>query len=488
MKKMFKKTIFFTITIITILAMMIVIGIGCKVDSTTSTAAEETGTTETASKEEAWSYEKVSKDLGLEGTTISVLHVTGEFFDLISRELAPEFTEMTGINVVIEDLGGGPLHDKIIADWRAETGYDVIAYSNWTVYEFLAMENFEPLEKYLEDPVLLDPEFDFEDIPSKLSDAWCRWSDDPAGSPFFTGVEGTQYAIPGPHTGSVIMAYRKDLLDEKGIEYPKTWDEYVEAARVLNNPDEGVAGTTLHGSSNSHLTLNDFMPRFYSFGGDFFKGSMEDGTLESTLNTPEAIKALQNMVDVTPYAPEGYLESAIAQTMDQFMSGKAALTINWSVITGTFESDDSPVKGKVGYVAVPGSSMDVPGSTILGGWGMGINKFSQNKEAAWLWIEYIKGKEAEKYGTLKYGLDPVRYSTFNDPEVVEKYPHYPELLKSLENAQLGPINIAQLWELIDIQSRTFQRALSGEITAEEACKITNDGWMEILIREGYYKE
>ncbi|MCL5071905.1 MAG: extracellular solute-binding protein [Actinobacteria bacterium] len=482
-----RKILLYITAIIAILTMMIAIGVGCKVAPAAETTAAETTAAETTAAEE-WSYEKASKELGLEGSTISVVHVSGEVFDQISRELAPKFTEMTGINVIVEDLGAGPLHDKILADWRAETGYDVISYSNWQAYEFLPTKNFEPLGKYLEDPVLLDPEFDFEDFIPKLEDGWCKWSDDPAGTPYFTGVDGTLYAIPGPHSGSVIMAYRKDLLDQKGLEYPKTWDKYLEVAKELNNPSAELYGSTLHGLANEHLPLNDFMPRFYSFGGDFFTGSKEDGTLKPNINSPEAIRALQNMIDLTPYAPPGYLESAIGQTIDQFMTGKTALTINWSVVTGIFESDDSAVKGKVAYVSVPGSSIDVPGSSIVGGWGMGINKFSKNKEAAWLWIEYIKGKEAEKYGTLKYGLDPVRYSTFTDPDVVEKYPHYPELLKSLENSRLGPIDIAQLWELLDIVSRNFQRALSGEISAEDATKIAYDGWMEVLIREGYNKE
>ncbi|MCL5985108.1 MAG: sugar ABC transporter substrate-binding protein [Actinobacteria bacterium] len=492
---MYKSGLFKLITLLLLVTFIASVGlVGCKTPAKEE-AKEETATTEAAATEEEtappqeeWSYEKVSKELGLEGTTITVVHVSGEFFDQISRELAPKFTEMTGIKVIIEDLAAGPLHDKILVDWGAGSGYDVIAYSNWQAYEFLPMKNFEPLEKYLEDPKLLDPNFDFADFIPKLVDSWCRWSDEPAGTPYFTKTDGTLYAIPGPHSGSVIMAYRKDLLEQKGIEVPKTWDEYLEAAKALNNPDEEVYGTTLHGLANEHLPLNDFMPRFFSFGGEFFTGSKEDGTLKANLNSPEAVKALQNMVDLTPYAPPGYLESAIGQTIDQFMTGKTALTINWSVVTGIFESDDSQVKGKVAYVAVPGSSIDVPGSSIEGGWGMGINKFSKNKEAAWLWIEYIKGKEAEKYGTLKYGLDPVRYSTFKDPDVVEKYPHYPEILKSLENARLGPINIAQLWELLDIASRNFQKALAGEVSAEEATKVANDGWMEVLIREGYFKE
>ena len=360
--------------------------------------------------------------------------------------------------------------------------------SVWQGYEFLPMHGFEPLEKYLEDPILLDPEFDVDDFVPKMVNGWCKWNDEAGGTPTFTGVDGTLYLLPGPHDGQVIMCYRTDLLEEYGLDVPETWDDYLEVAKTINNPDEGIYGTTLHGLANEHLMLNDFFERFFTFGGEFLTGSKEDGTLRANLDSPEAIKTLQHMVDCAAYAPPGYLESAIGQTIDQFMTGQCALSINWSLVTGIFESDESAVKGKVGYSTVPGEKEGYAGSTLIGGWGTGINAYSKNKEAAWLWLQYTISKKIKKYSTMNYGLEPVRTSTWEDPEVQEKYPHFEIFLEGYENGQHGPINLAELWELIDIASRTFQQALSGELSVEEACKIANDGWDDVLIREGYLEE
>ena len=251
-------------SILVIIFIILLSLIGCKAPSgeVKETKEEAVETKEEAAiSEEEWSYEWASKQLGLEGTTISAIYVSGEFFDQCAREVAPEFTEMTGINVIIEDLGAGPLHDKIITDWRGETGHDVLAMSVWQGYEFLPMHGFEPLEKYLEDPILLDPEFDVDDFVPKMVNGWCKWNDEAGGTPTFTGVDGTLYLLPGPHDGQVIMCYRTDLLEEYGLDVPETWDDYLEVAKTINNPDEGIYGTTLHGLANEHLMLNDFFKK-----------------------------------------------------------------------------------------------------------------------------------------------------------------------------------------------------------------------------------
>ena len=51
-------------------------------------------------------------------------------------------------------------------------------------------------------------------------------------------VDGTLVYMPWQNNITA-MVYRKDLFEEKGIEIPKTWDEFLEAAKTLTEDLDG---------------------------------------------------------------------------------------------------------------------------------------------------------------------------------------------------------------------------------------------------------
>ena len=51
-----------------------------------------------------------------------------------------------------------------------------------------------------------------------------------------------------PRDFDAIAVYYKTLFDEAGVEYPKdgwTWDEFIETAKKLTNPDAGIHGCSI---------------------------------------------------------------------------------------------------------------------------------------------------------------------------------------------------------------------------------------------------
>ncbi|WP_329269618.1 ABC transporter substrate-binding protein [Streptomyces sp. NBC_01451] len=59
-----------------------------------------------------------------------------------------------------------------------------------------------------------------------------------------SGSDGEVWAVP-QDTGPMGMLYRQDIFDKHGIEVPKTWDEFAEAARKLHKADPEVYLTNL---------------------------------------------------------------------------------------------------------------------------------------------------------------------------------------------------------------------------------------------------
>ena len=77
-----------------------------------------------------------------------------------------------------------------------------------------------------------------------------------------------------------MMFYRKDILNELGVEVPKTWDDMKVVISELSKNQMSV------GMLPSELTFTSLL---YQYGGELYN---EDGTA-SALNSEEAINAFK---------------------------------------------------------------------------------------------------------------------------------------------------------------------------------------------------
>ena len=75
--------------------------------------------------------------------------------------------------------------------------------------------------------------------------------------------DGACYSIP-LYSHAQVMWYRKDLLKEAGLEVPKTWDEFAEAAKTLTK--DGVYGCSFPCGSND-LMGTRFLNFYVRSGG-----------------------------------------------------------------------------------------------------------------------------------------------------------------------------------------------------------------------------
>jgi len=102
------------------------------------------------------------------------------------------------------------------------------------------------------------------------------------------------------------------------------------------------------------------------------------------------------------------------------------------------ETEDSPVKGKVAIAPLPHFPNHESAAT-LGGWHIGMNAFSENKEAAWEFIKYVESFDAQKDFAMNLGWNPGRQDVYDDPEVVAKAPYLKDLKDVFVNAIPRPM-------------------------------------------------
>jgi len=236
------------------------------------------------------------------------------------------------------------------------------------------------------------------------------------------------------------------------------------------------------------MFLVDWYTRFASQGGKLMSGSPQAKNFRPRLTSPQAVAALQHMVNCVKYSTPGVLSYDFTISTDSFSAGKTAMMLMWSTIAGpVYNPKTSKVSSKVGVAICPGVG-SLRGTIVRGGWGMGIPKNAKNKDAAWTLITYLCSAEWGKFEVAAHQTDPARNSVFNDPGLNKKFPYLGVAGQANQRARILEIaNIPETFQLITIAAQQFSAALSGSSSAKDACKKANDEWIKVLKSGGHLK-
>lgn len=270
-------------------------------------------------------------------------------------------------------------------------------------------------------------------------------------------VNKKQYALPW--FGAVYMLYyRKDLLKQAEVAVPKTWSEYAQAAKTLQEKT-GVTGTTLIGKRDDPL-LDEYWSIAWSYGAAITK----DGKT-SAMDTSEAKEAFDAWKKVVPYAPKDALSADWPAAASTFSEGKSAMMINFSDTSDALIADTSKVKNKVGFAPLPAGPTG-KSTPNLGGWGLGVSAKSAHKQQAFDFIAWATAAKQQQTG-LTNGGSASRISVLSDPVNHAKYPYFPAALTNYKNAVFFPVTSHWVdWEAA--MAPPLSAALNGQITTDAA--------------------
>lgn len=287
-------------------------------------------------------------------------------------------------------------------------------------------------------------------------------------------VEGKLYRIP-MRSDVGVLYYREDLLKQGGFQPPQTFEDLLKISKSLQKQGKIKWGYIWQGRQYEGLAAM-FVEVLEGFGGFW----VNPNTLEVGLDRPEtngAIAFLQDTVQQS-VSPPGVTTYQEEDTRRFFQSGQVAFLRSWPYVWPLANAEDSPIKGKIAIKSMV-SSASKTGGACLGGWGLGIAKSSRHPEEAWKAIQYFTSEEAQRQFILNAGFVPSRRSLFTDPEIVAKYPHYPQLLEIVDKAVLRP-PIAQYAQASDILQRYLSAALTNRMTSETAMKAAADETRRLL--------
>src|SRR5262245_61750107 len=186
------------------------------------------------------------------GSTVKVALVDGERDDYGLRDKIPEIQETMGITVELSTAALGALLEQNNQNLTApESAVDIMHILGFSVAGTAGAGLMTDITEWVADPSRTPADYDFADFPEGQLD-YCGFFNTETGE--FGG--DTLFMIPGIHSGSCVMFYRKDLIPTP----PTTWDEYLEMAQAQNQGS--VAGNSMIGANDVSLFLVDWYTRF----------------------------------------------------------------------------------------------------------------------------------------------------------------------------------------------------------------------------------
>jgi multiple sugar transport system substrate-binding protein len=399
----------------------------------------------------------------------------------------PEFEKLTGVKINPIETSFTDMVSKYVTEHIGGTGaYDVISISPAWLPDMVEAGVLEPLDPYMDQYM---DKSELDDLP-----------------PTFRGFQqynGQTYGLYDD--GDVfIMYYRTDWFNDeknkadykaktgKDLVVPETIEDFTSVCTFFTEQysAEGKYGCQIQraAGSNYHWFYQDFV----NSCGRFF-----DDNMKATINNEIGVKTLQNMVDQNSFMPPGAETADFVQVLSSWLSGDLGMIITWPPIgrwsegygTQTAQLSWVPktnVAGQVGYAVSPGGHSNLAGAYMLG-----VSPDSKNKEAAYLFIQWLTSKDVSlERVKLPFALrDPYRESHYTDTLYRNLWPNAPQYLDTLKLAAetgMSDLILPGVTEMEASLDRAVTAAMGGA-DPKAALDTSAQEWDETVQRIGVDK-
>lgn len=269
--------------------------------------------------------------------------------------------------------------------------------------------------------------------------------------------QGSLFGVP-LFIDAGLLYYRKDLLERYALPPPRIWPELVESAKAIlaREKDTGLVGFSGQFKQYEGLVCN-MMEYILANGGALW----DEDRLVSAVHGPAALAAVRFVRDriIGEISHRGVLAYEEPESLALFTQGQAIFHRNWPYAWSVAnDAEKSKVAGKVGMVPLPSFAGGSPAAT-LGGWQMGISRFSRRPDLAWRFVSFMTGRDVQKRIALATGRAPTRRALYDDDEVARKIPQLSTLRTTFEQAVPRPTTPVYV-SLSNIMQRYFSSVLA----------------------------
>lgn len=221
----------------------------------------------------------------------------------------------------------------------------------------------------------------------------------------YPGGSGKYWAVPleGDALG---WAYRKDWFENPeemaafkakygyDLAVPQTWQQLLDIAEFFTRPDKNMYGAAIYTMNAGDAIVMGVENSVFAYGGSF--GDYANYKVTGELNSDKAVKALEDYRKLFTYNPPGWGNAFFVETNTAFAQGQAAMAMNYfAFFPSLINEATNPYAKSTGFFANPkGPNGD--DFAALGGQGISVVSYSQNKDAAVKFLEWFIKPETQK--------------------------------------------------------------------------------------------
>jgi multiple sugar transport system substrate-binding protein len=393
------------------------------------------------------------------------------------QELVNEYTAETGVTVTVETTPWTDFQTKAFAEFNAHgDAYDmVVGDSQWlgagsTGGHYVDLTDF----------------FKKHDLGEKMAPATVKYYAE------YPGDSGKYWAIPleGDAAG---WAYRKDWFEDPkeqaafkakygyDLAVPETYAQLRDIAEFFTRPDENRYGVAIYTDNSYDALVMGIEGALFSYGGNL--GDYASYKVDGIINSPENIAALEMYKDLYSFTPPNWGKVFFQEDNQAITEGLAAMSLNFFAFFPALANPASnPHADVTGYFANPAGPSGAR-HAALGGQGISVVSYSENKDEAMKFLEwFIKDETQKKWAELGgytcnaavlqseefQNATPYNKAFYDTMFMVKDFwavPEYAELLSQMNN-------------------RTYPFIVGGEGTAKEALDGLSEDWQATFKKYG----
>jgi multiple sugar transport system substrate-binding protein len=326
-----------------------------------------------------------------------------------------QFQEETGIAVNLIQSDWDSVADKVVPELATGgSAYDVVEFDNGWVAQWCGAGWTTPLNDFM---------------PDGHTDGMIQGLVD-----LFTCPDGSVAGLVW-NNDTRFFFYNATKLAEAGFESgPQDWAEFTEQSQAAVE-----AGVVEHGLApfwNQEWSLgNEFHFWTYAFGGEI----VDDASCIVAQDDPNTVAGLQYMVDslASGVADRAGLTFDQAASQDVFLAGRSLFMHQGIPGLAAFAEDDalSSIQGELAIGTVPAGA---PSLTLPEGFAIPAN--SENKEAAWKFVEYMTSVDTNRFMAEQIGMLPIWVDLYTDPDLVAQAREAIDLMKEIVPPELWPLS------------------------------------------------
>jgi multiple sugar transport system substrate-binding protein len=278
--------------------------------------------------------------------------------------------------------------------------------------------------------------------------------------------DGEMAALPWTVDGGLLY-YRRDILEDRGLAPPATWQELAEIARQEAGGAELPNGFVWQGAAYDGLTCNT-LEFVWATGGQVL-----DAAGEPVFDTPETVAGLRLMRNLieSGASPAEVVTFREAAALASFEEGRALFMRNWAYAWPRLQAADSAVAGRVGMAPLPVS--------CLGGQVLMLSAGSRNPDQAFRFMAFLVAHDQQAQIALGAVQPPALMDVYADEELLAQAPVLADLYQGLLTTRPRPQSpmYAGISEVIYTEVNEMLRGLQGP---EETAAVVDKG-IELVV-------